>query len=188
MNDTTDPRPGDPFGDVLGANATYADSFVDTGRPGVAGSGLAVLTCMDSRISPLEMLGLVPGDAKILRNAGARVTDDVLRTLVLATYLLGVQRVLVLAHTDCGMTKSTDADVHAKVLAQGVDTRSIDFRTISDQEATLVHDVQRIRSWPFLPPRMPVAGGVYDVRTGRIRIVVDADSPAEDTPAPPAAR
>ncbi len=187
MTQTPDPRPGDPFGDVLSANAVYAQTFVDPGRPGVAGSGLAVLTCMDSRISPLEMLGLVPGDAKILRNAGARVTDDVLRTLVLATYLLGVERVLVLAHTDCGMTKNTDADVHAKVLAQGVDTRSIDFRTIADQEATLVHDVQRIRSWPFLPPRMPVAGGVYDVRSGRIRVVVDADSPAEE-PAVPAAR
>ncbi|WP_432489289.1 beta-class carbonic anhydrase [Kineococcus sp. SYSU DK018] len=180
MTQTADPRPGDPFGDVLSANAEYARTFVDHGRPGVAGRGLAVLTCMDSRISPLEMLGLTPGDAKILRNAGARVTDDVLRTLVLATYLLGVERVLVLAHTDCGMTKNTDADVHAKVLAQGVDSRSIDFRTIADQEATLVHDVQRIRSWPFLPPRMPVAGGVYDVRSGRIRVVVDADSPAAE--------
>ncbi|WP_432492022.1 beta-class carbonic anhydrase [Kineococcus gypseus] len=179
MSDTDDPRPTDPFGDVLSANAAYAQTFVDPGRPGVAGSGLAVLTCMDSRISPLDVLGLQPGDAKVLRNAGARVTDDVLRTLVLATYLLGVRRVLVLAHTDCGMTKNTDADVHAKVLAQGVDSRSIEFRTIADQEATLVADVQRIRSWPFLPPRTPVAGGVYDVRTGRVRLVVDADEPAD---------
>ncbi|NAZ76152.1 carbonic anhydrase [Kineococcus sp. T13] len=163
----------DDFSDVLTANAAYSASFVDEGRPGVAGRGLAVLTCMDSRISPLDVLGLRPGDAKILRNAGARVTDDVLRTLVLAHYLLGVQRVLVLAHTDCGMTKNTDADVHAKVLAQGVDSRSIEFRTIADQEATLVGDVQRIRSWPFLPPTMPVGGGVYDVRTGAVRMVVE---------------
>ncbi|NAZ87366.1 carbonic anhydrase [Kineococcus sp. T90] len=173
--------PDAPFGDVLTANADYAQAFTDPGRPGVAGRGLAVLTCMDSRIDPLGALGLVPGDAKILRNAGARVTDDVLRTLVLATYLLGVQRVLVLAHTDCGMTKNTDADVHAKVLAQGVDSRSIEFRTIADQGATLAQDVQRIRSWPFLPAAMPVAGGVYDVRTGRVRIVVDADDDAGAT-------
>ncbi|ABS02515.1 beta-class carbonic anhydrase [Kineococcus radiotolerans] len=172
----------DPFADVLTANAAYAETFVDDGRPGIAGSGLAVLTCMDSRISPLEVLGLEKGDAKILRNAGARVTDDVLRTLVLAHHLLGVQRVLVLAHTDCGMTKNTDADVHAKVLAQGVDSRSIEFRTIADQRATLVHDVQRIRSWPFLPPTMPVAGGVYDVRTGAIEMVVAADATAEEPP------
>ena len=173
----------DPFADVLTANAEYAKTFVSDGRPGVAGVGLAVITCMDSRIEPLDMLGLVPGDAKILRNAGARVTEDTLRTLVLAHYLLGVQRVLLLAHTDCGMTKNTDSDVHAKVLAAGVDSRSIDFRTIADQRATLVHDVQRIRSWPFLPAEMPVAGGIYDVRTGAIEIVVDTDATAEEPPA-----
>jgi carbonic anhydrase len=172
----------DPFADVLTANAEYAKTFVDDGRPGVAGVGLAVITCMDSRISPLEMLGLAKGDAKILRNAGARVTDDTLRTLVLAHYLLGVERVLLLAHTDCGMTKNTDPDVHAKVLAHGVDSRSIEFRTIPDQRATLVNDVQRIRSWPFLPAEMPVVGGVYDVRTGAIEIVVPADGEAEDQP------
>jgi len=72
--------------------------------------------------------------------------------------------------------------VHAKVLAQGVDSRSIDFRTIADQRATLVHDVQRIRSWPFLPPKMPVAGGIYDVRTGAIEMVVGSDATAEDLP------
>ena len=182
VTENTSPSPDAPFGDVLTANAAYAQTFTDPGRPGVAGRGLAVMTCMDSRIDPLGALGLVPGDAKILRNAGARVTDDVLRTLVLATYLLGVRRVLVLAHTDCGMTKNTDDDVHAKVLAQGVDSRSIDFRTISDQEATLVHDVQRIRSWPFLPAGMPVAGGIYDVRSGRVRIVVEADQTAEEPP------
>jgi hypothetical protein len=73
---------------------------------------------MDSRIEPLAMLGLRPGDAKILRNAGARVTDDVLRTLVLATYLLGVRRVMVITHTDCRMT-GTEEEVHAAVLERG---------------------------------------------------------------------
>ncbi len=90
----------DNFDDVLNANAAYAESFTDGGRPGKAARGLAVVTCMDSRISPLAMLGLQDGDAKILRNAGARVTEDVLRTLVLATHLLGVTRVMVVAHTD----------------------------------------------------------------------------------------
>ena len=89
------------FADVLAANETYADDFPLPGLPAHAAKGLAVLTCIDSRIEPLAMLGLVPGDAKILRNAGARVTDDVLRTLVLASYLLGVDRAMVIAHTDC---------------------------------------------------------------------------------------
>jgi carbonic anhydrase len=161
------------FEDVLIANAGYAERFADRGLAGRAARGLAVVTCMDSRISPLGMLGLSEGDAKILRNAGARVTDDVLRTLVLAVHLLGVERVLLVAHTDCRMTKVSDADVHATIAADsGIDTRSLDFQTITDQRGTLVRDVQRIRSSPYLPADLPVLGGLYDVRTGRIEVVV----------------
>ncbi len=161
------------FDDELAANETYAGTFRDEGLQGRAARGLAVVTCMDSRIEPLQMLGLGKGDAKILRNAGARVTDDVLRTLVLAVALLGVERVLVVPHTDCGMTRRNDAQVQEAVRElTGVDARSIDFSTIADQRATLERDVQRIRSWPFLPKGMPVAGAVYDVRSGRLDPVV----------------
>jgi carbonic anhydrase len=162
----------DSFDDVLAANAAYAKQFQDPGRPGKAARGLAVVTSMDSRISPLEMLGLEPGDAKILRNAGARVTDDVLRTLVLAVHLLDVNRVMVVAHTDCRMTKVTDEQVHEEMLSRGLDTRSLDFRTISDQRATLAEDVQRIRSSPYLPKDLAVIGAVYDVKTGLIEVAV----------------
>jgi carbonic anhydrase len=161
------------FDDVLAANATYQQSFTDPHLPGRAGRGLAVVTCMDSRIDPLGMLGLTRGDAKILRTAGARVTDDVLRSLVLAHYLLGVERIMVLAHTDCGMVKTTDAAVHAAVLASsGIDSRSLNFYTIQDQKAALEHDVQRVRSSPYLPDRIPVVGGVFDVHTGGVTITV----------------
>jgi len=161
------------FDDVLSANSAYAQRFTDIGRPGRAARGLAVVTCMDSRISPLDMLGLEDGDAKILRNAGARVTDDVLRTLVLAVHLLGVTRVMVVAHTDCRMASVTDAEVHRSIAnGAGIDTRSLDFQTLSDQQETLLADVQRIRSWPYLPVDLPVAGFVYDVRTGRLGVVV----------------
>lgn len=161
------------FADVLSANQAYAERFVDVGRPGRAARGLAVVTCMDSRIAPLAMLGLHDGDAKILRNAGARVTDDVLRTLVLAVHLLDVDRVMVVAHTDCRMASVTDAEVH-QAIAEGVriDTRSLDFQTITDQRGTLAADVQRIRSWPYLPAGLPVLGCVYDVRTGLIDVAV----------------
>jgi len=161
------------FEDVLDANAAYAQRFTDSGRPGRAARGLAVVTCMDSRISPLAMLGLTDGDAKILRNAGARVTPDVLRTLVLAVHLLGVERIMVVAHTDCRMTTATDEDVHRTIAeTSGIDTRSIEFHTIADQRGTLEQDVQRIRSWPYLPGGIGVLGGIYDVRTGRIEVVV----------------
>ncbi|SEM50917.1 beta-class carbonic anhydrase [Nonomuraea pusilla] len=161
------------FDDLFAANAKYAETFGDSGLSGRAARGLAVVTCMDSRIDPLGLLGLQPGDAKILRNAGARVTDDVLRTLVLAVYLLGVERVLVMPHTDCGMTKATDDDVHALTQARGVDTRSLDFHTVPDQQEALRHDLTRIRTSPFLPQGMPVTGAIYDVRSGRLL-------PAED--------
>ncbi|MER6510390.1 carbonic anhydrase [Nonomuraea sp. NPDC001636] len=161
------------FDDLYAANAKYAKDFGDSGLTGRAARGLAVVTCMDSRIDPLGLLGLQPGDAKILRNAGARVTDDVLRTLVLAVYLLGVERVLVMPHTDCGMTKVTDADVHELTSARGVDTRSLEFHTVPDQGEALRHDLTRIRTTPFLPAGMPVTGAIYDVRTGLLTPVGD---------------
>ena len=165
----------DPFEDVLTANAEYSEHFADAGTPGRAARGLAVVTCMDSRINPLGMLGLQPGDAKILRNAGARVTDDVLRTLVLAVHLLDVTRVMVVPHTDCRMTKVTDEDVHQELLGRGLDTRSLEFRTVGDQRAALRVDVQKIRSSPYLPKDLAVTGCVYDVATGLLDVAVPAD-------------
>ncbi|GAA3160373.1 carbonic anhydrase [Planomonospora alba] len=160
--------PVSAFDDLLAGNEKFASTFTDAELTGTAARGLAVVTCMDSRIDPLGVFGLRPGDAKILRNAGARVTDDVLRTLVLAVYLLGVNRVLVMPHTDCGMAKVTDDDVHGIAARQGVDTRSLEFHTVPDQGAALRHDLLRIRTSPFLPQDMPVGGAIYDVRTGRL--------------------
>jgi carbonic anhydrase len=161
-----------PFDDVLAANADYAATFESTGRPGQAARGLAVVTCMDSRIDPLSMLGLEKGDAKILRNAGGRVTDDVLRTLVLATHLLGVDRVMVVEHTDCKMASATDEQVHAEIeRLSGIDTRSLEFRTMDDQLASVTLDVQRIRSSPYLRKGTEIGGFFYDVKTGRLQQV-----------------
>jgi carbonic anhydrase len=164
----TDIPTDDVFADVLQANETYAADFSLAGLEGTAAKGLAVLTCMDSRIEPLEMLGLVAGDAKLLRNAGARVTDDVLRTLVLAAHLLGVERVMVVAHTKCRMAGGTEDDVHAAIAESGgPDTRSLSFLTTTDQRTSLLGDVQRIRSWPYLG-RLSVGGFLYDVDSGRV--------------------
>ncbi|MEW9529997.1 beta-class carbonic anhydrase [Microbispora sp. NPDC049125] len=157
------------FDDLLAANEKYASDFSGSDLTGRALRGLAVVTCMDSRIDPLGLLGLRAGDAKILRNAGARVTDDVLRTLVLAVYLLGVDRVLVMPHTDCRMSKSTDEEVHDLIAAErGIDTRSLEFHTVPDQNAALRHDVTRIKASPFLPSTLTVGGAIYDVHTGRL--------------------
>ncbi len=168
--DTT-PAAAATFDEVLAANATYSQTYDHAGLAAVAAKGLAVLTCMDSRIDPLRMLGLQPGDAKILRNAGARVTDDVLRTLVLASHLLGVDRVMVVAHTRCRMTTEGEEDVHAAIRdAGGPDTRSIPFLTTGDQEESLRADVQRVRSWPYLG-NVTVGGFVLDLENGLLRQV-----------------
>lgn len=161
-----------PFADVLAANADYAESFPLRGLASDAGKGLAVVTCMDTRIDPLAVLGLQPGDAKILRNAGARVTDAVLRDLVLAVHLLGVQRVLVLPHTRCRMTQPSDDAVHDMIRDKaGVDTRGLEFGTTPNQEATLREDLARISTHPLLPPNLQVGGARYDVDTGRVTLL-----------------
>lgn len=161
--------PHDVFRDLLTANTSYQNVFQDAGLTGRAAQGLAIVTCMDSRISPLEIMGLKPGDAKILRNAGARVTDDVLRTLLLASYLLNVTRILVMPHTDCRMARQDEAAIHAEIQSTfGVDTRSLEFRTTDDQIGSLAIDVNRIRAYPLLPKGVTVGGALFDVTTGAL--------------------
>src|SRR6476661_8938635 len=124
------------FADILDANRAYASEFHLAGLRPEAARGLAVVTCIDSRIEPLTLLGLVPGDAKILRNAGARVTDDALRSLVLAVHLLGVERVAVIAHTRCKMTEASDAELRDEISERaGTSAAGWDFLAVGDQLA-----------------------------------------------------
>jgi carbonic anhydrase len=155
----------DVFADILDANAEYARGFDLRGLSGRAAKRLAVVTCIDSRIEPLAMLGLRPGDAKILRNPGARVTRDVLDALALATHLLDVERVMVVAHTDCAMARSEEEIQAAVHDAGGPDIRSLVLATAEDQAATLRRDVQRIRSSRYLAG-VAAGGFLYDVESG----------------------
>ena len=163
------------FDDLLEANRQYQTGFRDSGVAGKAAKGLAVLTCIDSRIDPLALLGLGVGDAKIIRNAGARVTDDALRSLVLAANLLNVSRVCVVAHTECAMVGTTDEQLRARIGEQrGVDATGWDFLPTNDQGSTLQADVERIKACPLLPPDLEVGGFIYDVRTGALTQVLCA--------------
>jgi carbonic anhydrase len=156
------------FADVLQANARYADEFSLAGIEAHARRGLAIVTCIDSRIEPLDMLGLTPGDAKIIRNAGGRVTDEALADLVIAAHLLGVDRVMIIAHTDCRMTVPNESMLHDAMRAAGApDTASFSFRTVPDPEAALRSDVELIRSAPALA-HVRVGGFLYDVASGRL--------------------
>ena len=160
---------GDPFDDLLAANAAYAEHFEHSDFDGLARAGVAIVTCMDSRIVPLAMLGLGLGDAKIFRNPGGRVTPQALEALVLGAHLLGVERVLVIPHTRCAMASATEAELHERVSeSAGVDATWQPFHVVPDQLAALAEDVERVRSHPLIPERVKVGGFLYDVDTGRL--------------------
>jgi carbonic anhydrase len=155
------------FDDLLAANRTFAEHFELSGFDGVAHAGVAIVTCMDSRIDPLRMLGLRAGDAKIFRNPGGRVTPQALEALVLGVHLLGVERILVIPHTRCAMASSTEAELHDKVAASaGLDASWQPFHVVEDQVSSLEEDVQKIRTHPLIPDTVRVGGFLYDVDTG----------------------
>ena len=161
------------FDDILTANRAFAETFTLSGFDGIAHAGIALVTCMDSRIDPLGMLGLKPGDAKIFRNPGGRVTDAALEALVLGVHLLNVDRILVVPHTRCAMSSSTLEEVRAKVGASaGQDASWQTFSMVTDQEGALRDDVHKVTAHPLIPDSVKVGGFVYDVDTGLLNPVV----------------
>ena len=155
------------FDDLLDANRSYADSFEHAGFDGVAHAGVAIVTCMDSRIDPLRMIGLAPGDAKILRNPGGRVTDQVLVALVLGVNLLKVDRVLIIEHTRCAMASASEEELRQRVGdAVGTDASWMSLGVIEDQAAAIRYDVTKVEARPLIGDHVAVAGFIYDVDTG----------------------
>lgn len=157
----------DKFNDLLAANRAFADNFSLGGFDGVARAGVAIVTCMDSRIDPLGMVGLEPGDAKIFRNPGGRITEAALEALVLGVHLLNVQRILIVPHTRCAMASSTEDELRERVGASaGQDAHWQHFHVVRDQVAALADDVRRVRSHPLVPESVAIGGFIYDVDTG----------------------
>ncbi|MGN0065488.1 MAG: beta-class carbonic anhydrase [Nocardioides sp.] len=157
----------DDFTDLLSANRDYAASSDLSGFDGIARAGVAIVTCMDSRIDPLKMLGLSHGDAKIFRNPGGRVTPQALTALVLGSHFLNVSRILVVPHTRCAMASSTEQDMHKRIAEiSGQDASWLDLGAIPDQEQALGEDVHKVRSHPLIPDTVTVGGFIYDVDTG----------------------
>jgi carbonic anhydrase len=162
------------FDDLLDENRRFAARFDSFGLPARAAKGLALVTCMDTRMDPLPVLGLRPGDAKILRNAGGRVTPDALRSLILATWMLGVHRIAVMQHTDCALAFTTDEDIRRRLGDDGArDAADWDFLAMPDPDADLRRDVDAVRSCSLLAPGVGVVGWRYDVGTGLIDQVID---------------
>lgn len=157
------------FDDLLEGNAAYADEFPHADLPREPGKHLAVVTCMDARLDVFAMLGLDEGDVHVIRNAGARVTDDVLRSLIASTEALGVTRVVLIEHTDCGMAAATDDELKELVKERrGIDEVPIEFHTIDDAEQAVRDDVALLRNSPYLSDDLDIGGFVYDVQTGKL--------------------
>jgi carbonic anhydrase len=153
------------FADLIaGARANAPDGPVP---PRGAARGLAVVTCVDSRVDPARAFGLASGDAAVLRNAGGRATEDVLRSLGVVTAVLGVTRVALVHHTDCRMAAVTDQAL-VDAVARATGRADIEFEplTIADHETSLRLDVAAVRDSPLIPDATTVAGFLYDLRTG----------------------
>jgi carbonic anhydrase len=162
----------DAFDDLLAANRTFAETFALSGFDGVAHAGVAVVTCMDSRIDPLGMLGLSPGDAKIFRNPGGHINAQALEALVLGTHLLNVNRILIVPHTRCAMTTPLEELRQRVGESAGQDVTWQTFGVVVDQESALREDVRMVRSHPLIPDDVEVGGFMYDVDTGLIHQLV----------------
>ena len=164
----------DDFADLLAANAEYAADFEYGGFDGIAHAGVGIVTCMDSRIPPLAMLGLKPGDAKVLRSPGGRVTELTMTGLVLGVQLLGVRRILLVPHTRCAMAGTTEDELRARVEQAAGQPAGylLPLEVIPDQVEALRRDVAAVREHPLIGSGVAVGGFMYDVDTGRLTHLV----------------
>lgn len=155
------------FDDLLAANRSYAAHFSLTQFDGLAHAGVAMVTCMDSRLEPLEMIGLKCGDAKFLRTPGGHVTEDALKGCILGVHLLRVKRILIVPHTRCAMASGTDDQIRENIFrASGLDASGVNFGADPDQFKRLDYDVSLVRDHPLIKGRAEVGGFMYDVDSG----------------------
>jgi carbonic anhydrase len=155
---------------VLAENDRYASQFDRSALPVPPGRKLAIVACMDARLTIEDALGLRTGDAHVIRNAGGLATDDAIRSLVISQHLLGTEEVIVVEHTGCGMLTFDDGDVRDRIAAETGETVDLPLLPFSDLETNLKAQVDRIRAHPWVKD-VPVSGLVFEVETGRLRHV-----------------
>jgi carbonic anhydrase len=181
--------------EILTANAEYVDNFGNKGELALPPARrFAILTCMDARLDPAGYAGLAEGDAHVIRNAGGRASDDAIRSLVISYKLLGTQTWFVIHHTECGMGLFTN-EIMGDLLSSSLKTATlgetgwrdtgegpgstegyfINWLAFKNEAASVVDDVSRIRRHPLVPAEIPIYGLVYDVKTGRLIEVPEAN-------------
>lgn len=162
------------FDEFKEANERYAASFDQGGLPMPPARQVAVVTCMDARLHPEKFLGLEVGDAHVIRNAGGRVSEDAIRSLVISERLLGTDEIVVIHHTDCGMLTFTDDGFKAEIRADTGAVPDWDSEAFTDLPADVRKSVERVKASAFVPHRDAVRGFVFDVATGRLEEVEHA--------------
>lgn len=155
---------------ALAENERYAATFDRPNLDLPPSRRLAVLACMDARLTVEQVLGLRTGEAHIIRNAGGLATDDAIRSLVISQQLLGTEEVLVIEHTGCGMLTFDDGEVQASIAEATGEQVDLPLLAFPDLESNLNAQVEKIRSHPWIKD-VPVTGVVYEVETGRLRRV-----------------
>ncbi|MBI5379903.1 MAG: carbonic anhydrase [Nitrospirae bacterium] len=159
--------------ECLKANADYAKNFTLGHLAIPPARKLAVVACMDARLTIEPMLGLKTGEAHIIRNAGGVVSEDALRSLIISHHLLGTQEFMIINHTDCGMLTFKDEELRAKLQRQ-TKTAAVApllFHAFGNLEENVRQQIQKVKSHPWIPKNIPVRGFVYDVKTGKLKEV-----------------
>lgn len=157
---------------IISQNKKYAENFTDGDLSSHPSRKIAILACMDARILINEALGLKIGEAHIIRNAGGIVTDDALRSLIISHELLGIEHIIIINHTDCGMATFRDEDLQKRISKKyNSNASDIKFHSFSDVEENTRNQINKIHSSPFLSNITSVRGFIYDVKTGKIKEV-----------------
>jgi len=157
------------FEQFMQANQAYVALHGQLNLPIKPKTRVAIVTCMDSRLHVAQALGLALGDAHILRNAGGRVTDDMIRSLVISQQQMGTREIVVLHHTDCGAQTFQNEEFQEHLKTElGVDVSGQDFLPFQDVEESVREDMQLLRECPLIPDDVVISGAVYDVDTGRM--------------------
>src|SRR6202795_2032525 len=156
--------------EVLSANEIYSRTHELRNLTPRPERKLAVLTCMDTRLS-IRTLVLKTGDPHIIRNAGGIVTDDTLRSLLVSHYLLGTEEIMVINHTDCGLMHTSEQELRTRIesLTGIAAVAPAFFYAFQNIEENVRHQLQKLRTHPWIPEKVAVRGFVYDVTNGLLR-------------------
>jgi carbonic anhydrase len=157
--------------ELLANNESYVAAFDKGDLPLPPAKKVAVIACMDARLSVYGMLGLTEGDAHVIRNAGGVVTDDEIRSLAISQRLLGTEEIILIHHTDCGMLTFTDDEFKAAIEKDTGIRPAWAAEAFPDLDADVRQSIARIKASPFIPRTDSVRGFVYEVETGRLREV-----------------